>query len=144
MSSSTLAYESRRAQGIARARDYLELTRPRIAAMVLVTVTVGAFLGAWGLPDPWLLFHTLMGTLLVAASAGAFNQWLERETDARMPRTASRPLPDGRMHALEVVAFGTVSAVAGVAWLAVAVNPRTALLGLATWLLYVWVYTPLK
>jgi protoheme IX farnesyltransferase len=125
-------------------RDYVDLTRPRIGAMVLVTVTVGAVLGTWGLPSPMLLLHALAGTALVAASAGALNQWLERDSDRRMPRTAQRPLPAGRMHAVEAVGFGLLSAALGLTWLAVAVNVRTALLGLATWVLYVWVYTPLK
>ena len=63
--------------------DYVELTKPRIARMVLVTVAVAAFVASWGPPDVWLLLHTLLGTALVAASASALNQWLERDTDAR-------------------------------------------------------------
>ena len=65
--------------------------------MVLVTVAVAACVASWGPPDVWLLVHTLVGTALVAASASALNQWLERDTDAAMPRTADRPLPAGRL-----------------------------------------------
>jgi heme o synthase len=116
MSTSTLVYEGRKTQTRARVRDYIDLTRPRIGAMVLVTVTVGAVLGTWGLPSPMLLFHALAGTALVAASAGALNQWLERDSDRRMPRTAQRPLPAGRMHAVEAVGFGLLSAALGLTW----------------------------
>ncbi len=64
--------------------DYLELTKPHIASLVLVTVAVAAFVADWGPPSGWLLLHTLVGTALVAASASALNQWLERDTDALM------------------------------------------------------------
>jgi protoheme IX farnesyltransferase len=144
MSTTSLACEVRRSQGAARVTDYIDLARPRIAAMVLVTVTVGALVGAWGAPSPLLVLHALVGTALVATSAGALNQWLERDTDSRMPRTAGRAIPAGRLAPGEVLAFGAVTAAAGLAYLAVAVNWPTAALGLATWVLYVWVYTPLK
>ena len=77
----------------ATAADYVELTKPKIAAMVLVTVAVAACVANWGPPTVWLLVETLVGTALVAASASALNQWLERDTDAQMARTADRPLP---------------------------------------------------
>ncbi|MGE0607800.1 MAG: heme o synthase [Pirellulales bacterium] len=144
MSTSTLAYERRRVGLLTRARDYVDLTRPRIALMVLITVAVGAVAGSWGPPDVRLLLHAAIGTTLIAASAGALNQWLERETDARMDRTAGRPLPSGRLSAWQAVTFGLATAALGLAWLAAAVNIGTALLGAVTWLLYVWVYTPLK
>ena len=144
MSTSTLALEIRRVGGIARVLDFVDLTRPRISAMVLITVTVGAFVAASGLPPPLLLFHALAATALVAASAGAFNQWLEREADALMPRTAGRPLPSGRLQTGETIAFGLATLALGLTYLAAAVNVLTAGLGLATWLLYVCVYTPLK
>jgi protoheme IX farnesyltransferase len=122
----------------------VELTTPRIAALVLATVSVSAFVGGWGPPAPWLLIHTLLGTALVAASASALNQWLERNTDALMPRTAERPLPAGRLSAVEVLLFGAATIILGSLWLALMVNLLTAVLGLVTWALYVWVYTPLK
>ena len=144
MSASTLALDTQRVQATSKVRDYLDLTRPRIGAMVLVTVAVGAFLGGWGVPDVWLLAHTLVATALIASSATAFNQLLERETDARMPRTAGRPLPSGRLAPWQVALFGTALISLGFLHLAMAVNLLTAALGLLTWLVYVWIYTPLK
>lgn len=144
MSTSSLVYAQRRATTLSRLRDYVDLTRPRISAMVLVTVTVGAVAGGWGFPHPMLLAQALAATALVAASAGAANQWLERTSDARMPRTENRPLPSGRMSGAEALAFAAIAGVGGVVWLALAVGALTATLGLATWLLYVGAYTPLK
>lgn len=126
------------------ARDFLELTKPRISAMVLVTVAVSAFMAHWGPPPALLLLHTLLGTALVAASASALNQHLERRSDALMPRTADRPLPAGRLSDWQVLWFGWLTIVVGLVYLAIAVNLLTAVLGSATWFLYVAVYTPLK
>jgi protoheme IX farnesyltransferase len=142
--SRTLVYEGRRVLGIARVADYWELTKPKIATLVLVTVAVAALIGSWGPPDPWLIVNTLAGTALVAASASAFNQLIERHSDALMRRTADRPLPAARLSAGEVVVFGGASVALGVVYLAAAVNWLTAALGLLTWALYVLVYTPLK
>jgi protoheme IX farnesyltransferase len=138
----TTITDTRRALLTARGADYLELTKPRIAVLELVTLAVAALLA--GIHDVWALAYALLGTALVAAGASAFNQWWERNSDQRMERTASRPLPAGRLTSLEVVVFGSVAAVAGVALLAVQVNPRTAVLGFLTWFLYVLVYTPMK
>jgi protoheme IX farnesyltransferase len=133
------------ARQVARtALDYFELTKPRISAMVLVTVAVSAFMAHCGPPAPWLLLHTLVGTALVAASASAWNQHLERSSDAMMRRTADRPLPAGRLSDAQVLGFGGLTIVLGLAYLALAVNPLTAALGAATWILYVVIYTPLK
>lgn len=145
MSTSVVTTYEGRSQGWALVRDYFELTKPRIAMLVLVTVVVGAFVGGWG-PNvsPIVLLHALIGTTLVAASASAFNQWLERKSDARMGRTADRPLPAGRLGSREVVVFGLVTVLAGVAWLLLAVNLLAAVLGIATWIIYVCIYTPLK
>ena len=144
MSMTSLTYEVRRSGWLVRAADYLELTKPRIATLVLITVAVAAMLAAGELPAGMLLLHTLLGTALVAASASAFNQWLEREPDSRMDRTADRPLPAGRLTGWQVAVFGAASVVAGLAYLALAVNPLTAAWGFATWLTYVCLYTPLK
>jgi len=131
----------RRVTFAARLGDYVELTKPRIAALELATVAISAYLA--GL-KPWLLLHALIGTALVAASAGALNQWMERRIDGRMPRTAGRPLPAGRLSIREVVAFGVVTGAVGTFYLAVTVNLPTAALGLFSWALYLAVYTPLK
>lgn len=144
MSVSSLATPSRRTGALSRVADYVELTKPRIAVLVLITVAVAAFVGAWGQPDPWILLHSLFGTLLVASSASALNQWLEVGRDALMDRTADRPLPAGRLHTLEVLAFAAITIVVGALYLAYFVNAQAACWGLLTWFLYVWVYTPLK
>ena len=140
MSTSTIAYEGR-SPLVARLGDYVELTKPRIAILELVTLSVAALLAGI---DGWLLVHALLGTALVASSASAFNQWLERHSDAQMPRTAERPLPAGRLGSFEVVLFGLVTLIAGVAYLTLKVNLLTAGLGLLTWITYVLVYTPMK
>jgi protoheme IX farnesyltransferase len=124
--------------------DYVELTKPKISVLVLVTVAVSMFVATWGPPSPWLLLHTLIGTALVAASASALNQRLERSSDALMDRTVSRPLPAGRLTERDAPLFGAGTIVVGLLYLALAVNWATAILGAATWVLYVAVYTPLK
>ena len=144
MTTTTLTYHARRLPWPSRLCDYLELTKPKIAALELVTVAVAAFVAGWVPSNPWVLVHALAGTALIAASASALNQWLERDTDALMQRTAQRPLPAGRLSTWEVVVFSSVSVVAGVVYLALATNSLTALLGLVTWMIYVLVYTPLK
>ena len=128
----------------ARLADYIELTKPRIVALELVTVAAAAYVASPRDLSVWLLVHTLVGAGLVAASAGAINQWLERETDSRMQRTANRPLPQGRLLTSAVLLFGTVTLVLGTLQLALLVNPVAAGFGLATWLVYVVLYTPLK
>jgi protoheme IX farnesyltransferase len=129
---------------LARSADYLELTKPRIVALELVTVIVAAYLAApWGV-DPSVLLHTVVGAALVAASAGAWNQWWEQAADAQMPRTANRPLPAGRLRSTQVIIFGTATLIAGTLELALAVSLVTAGVALVTWLIYVLAYTPLK
>ena len=124
--------------------DFVDLTKPRIVSLVLVTVGVGAWCGSWGGTSPWLVLHALLGTALVAASGSALNQLLERRADARMRRTADRPLPSGRLSSREVIAFASATIVAGLVYLAATTGLETTLLGLLTWVLYVWIYTPLK
>ncbi len=107
-------HDARVPAGSQRAADYVELTKPRIVALELVTVIVAAHLAApWGI-DPWVLLHAVLGAALVAASAGAFNQWWERATDARMPRTADRPLPAGRLTSRQVRTVRRGTLIAGV------------------------------
>jgi len=127
-----------------RLRGYVELTKPRIAFLALVATAAGFHLGAPGAVDAAVLVQTLLGTALVGGGASALNQWLERATDARMARTAGRPLPTGRLVPGEALAFGLGLAVAGVAHLAAHVNLVAAAIALATLASYVLVYTPLK
>jgi protoheme IX farnesyltransferase len=129
---------------LATARDYLELTKPRIVMLELVTIIVAAHLAApRGIPTLMLL-HVVAGAALVAASAGAFNQLLERRTDGLMRRTATRPLPAGRLTVRQVAVFGAVTLVFGMSELALGVNLVAAAMALATWWIYVLAYTPLK
>ncbi len=134
---------TRSAWGI-RLADYLELTKPRIAALVLITVAVAGIVASWGQPDLLLLFHAVLATALIASSASIWNQWIERDTDARMKRTASRPVPAGRVGRREIHVLGAVTLFVGFFELWCCVNRTSALLGLATWVLYVLVYTPAK
>ena len=143
MNSTTLAVVER-SLGASRLGDYVELCKLRISVLVLVTVALSSITAAWGHPDVWLLCHTLVGTALVAFSASAWNQWYEQATDRKMVRTANRPLPSGRLSNWEVIGFGTLLAVAGVFYLGCMVGRATAFFGLATWIMYVVVYTPLK
>ncbi|MBI5761279.1 MAG: protoheme IX farnesyltransferase [Planctomycetales bacterium] len=129
---------------VARLSDYAELVKPRISLMVLLTVTVGYTLGSRGVWNFATLWPALVGIALVAFGSSALNQVLECETDARMRRTASRPLPSGRMVIAEAFCFGVGSATVGVLLLATLVNVMTAVLSVITFALYVGAYTPLK
>lgn len=144
MSTTTLSMETARAHRLSRVADYVELTKPRIGVLVLVTVAISYCCARWGQPEPWAMVHAMVGTLLVASSASALNQLLERRLDLRMDRTSERPLPAGRLSKSEVVVFAIITIVAGEAYLALLVNLEAALWGLLTWAIYVWVYTPLK
>lgn len=124
--------------------DYLILTKVRITALVLVTTAAGFLLASGERLDLALLGWTLLGTGLAASGAAALNQVLERDADAKMQRTAARPIPSGRMSAAHGLWVGVGLAFAGAGLLAALVNGLTALLALTTVILYVGVYTPLK
>jgi protoheme IX farnesyltransferase len=128
-----------------RVADYLELTKPRVAVLVLFTVAIGALLATGFGTDPLRLWHTLLGTALVAAGASALNQFLERHSDALMKRTANRPLPSGRLLPAQVLLFGLSLGLGGIVYLAVALQQvwAPAVAGF-TFVSYVLVYTPLK
>ncbi len=128
----------------ARLRAYQELSKPRIVNMVLVTAFLGYFLGGQGIESWGILGALLAGIALAAAGAGALNQALEREADGRMDRTRNRPLPRGDIAVWEAYAFGVFTVAAGTLLLAWQVNILSAALALASALLYVLVYTPLK
>lgn len=128
-----------------RAADYLALTKPRVAVLVLFTVAAGALLGGRGEVSLALLLHTVLGTALVAAGASALNQWIERHSDGRMRRTENRPLPAGRLSPVEAFVFGCLLGAGGVTYLALALpRPWAALIAAITFVCYVAVYTPLK
>lgn len=127
-----------------RVADFLELTKARLTAMVLITTTVGFLLGEpadvrWG-----LLALTVLGTALTAASAMVLNQALEVERDGRMHRTRDRPLPASRMSVSAAIALAGLLGIAGLSLLLQLVNPLASILAGANVLLYAFVYTPLK
>jgi protoheme IX farnesyltransferase len=126
------------------AADLVTLTKPRVVLMVLFTTLVGYDVGLKGSPDYVRMIHLLIGTLLAAGGTMALNQYWERAVDARMERTRTRPLPDGRLEPLEALLFGAGLAMLGVAYLAALVGARSALVTAATAIMYLFVYTPLK
>ncbi|MBG90052.1 MAG: protoheme IX farnesyltransferase [Verrucomicrobiales bacterium] len=122
-----------------------DLFKARLTSLVLLTTLVGYYCGRQGKAlDAMLLLHTLGGTGLLACGASALNQYLEREWDSLMKRTASRPLPAGEMQPLTVLFLGACVSVIGMFWLAVKVNLITSFLGGLTLASYVFIYTPLK
>lgn len=142
-----------------RLQAYVALTKMRISVMVLLTFAVAAVLAAHAMPEPTVveaaigdlpsltagkMICALIGMLAIAGSGNAMNMYLERYSDFLMPRTAKRPLPAQLLSAGEVAMFGAVSFGVGVAFLYAAVNWQTAVCGVANWILYVFIYTPLK
>ncbi len=125
-------------------RDYIALTKPRITWLILMSTGVGYFFGASGVLHWPLLIHTLIGTGLIASGTAALNQWYERDADLLMRRTSARPLPSGKMTALNALRFGIALAVVGFAELALGVNILAAMLGAFTLGSYLFIYTPLK
>ncbi|MDA8016374.1 MAG: heme o synthase [Thermoanaerobaculia bacterium] len=123
--------------------DLSALTKPRITMMVVLTTAVGYVVAS---PDfDWRIFlHTLAGTAALASGSSVYNQWVERRNDARMQRTAQRPLPAGRMHPAVAFLLASTLSVVGFVWLWLWVNALTAWVGAATLALYVIVYTPMK
>lgn len=121
-----------------------DLVKARLTTLVLLTTLVGFYLGWRGPMNYALMFHALFGTALVAAGAAALNQLLERDHDARMRRTAGRPLPSGRMQPVTVMLFGGACSVVGLIYLALLVNPLTSVIGAVTLVSYLFIYTPLK
>ncbi|HYW80992.1 MAG TPA: heme o synthase [Thermoguttaceae bacterium] len=125
-------------------KDYWQLTRPRIVAMVLLAMGVAAWT-AGEEPPPWLeLVHALLGTGLVIVGAVALNQRLERRGDAKMPRTALRPLPSGRLTDRQVTRFGILTSAVGFGYLVCCSAGSLVALAALSWVIYVWTYTPLK
>jgi len=127
-----------------RLADYLELTKPDVTALVVISAFAGFYLGAVGPLEWWLLLSTLAGTTLVSAGTAAFNHYFERAEDARMRRTAQRPLPAGRLEPGAAFRFAAVLTAVGVLLLVLEVNLLAGFLAFATWASYLFLYTPLK
>jgi protoheme IX farnesyltransferase len=124
--------------------DYVELTKPRITLMVMLTTMVGFVMGSAARVNVPGLLAVLAGTGLVAAGASALNMLLERRTDALMHRTRNRPLPAGRLRPTDVVAWGFALTAAGVLLLGWRAGALATGVALVTWLSYLLFYTPLK
>jgi len=134
-------------------RDYIELTKPRITWLILMSTGIGYFFGLPAATNWWdflkgihplSLWHTILGTALIASGTAALNQWYEREADHKMFRTAGRPLPSGRLCARRALAFGLVLSAAGFVELWLGVNLLSGLIGAFTLASYLFLYTPMK
>jgi heme o synthase len=134
-------------------RDYIELTKPRITWLILMSTGIGYFFGLRGGAGWWdflrnihllSLLNTVIGTGLIASGTAALNQWYEREADRKMRRTAARPLPSGKLSSGRALAFGVALSVAGFVELWLGVNLLCAMIGLFTLASYLFLYTPMK
>src|SRR5437899_7359092 len=141
---STITQPSARDRFTSKLRDYYTLTKPEVNMLILMTTSAGYYLASRGDFRVAGLVNTLVGTVLVASGTATLNQWMERVWDGQMRRTATRPLPSGRLTAREALLFGILLSVAGGLYLAVAVNRLSALLAISTVLSYLLIYTPLK
>ena len=125
-------------------RAYIELMKPSILIMVLITTLLGYYLGNEG-PMSWIrLIWTLLGTSLSAGGSGALNQYLERDQDKLMERTCNRPIPAGIIQPQNALLFGVSAVIMGSIILVMKINTLTGFLSLLTAFMYVLIYTPMK
>src|SRR5437868_8287546 len=124
----------------ARAGAYLELTKPRITSLIMLTSAAGFVLASRGPIDYFTFVHALIGIALLSSGIATLNQFIERDLDGLMRRTADRPLPSGRLFPFEALWFGISLTLMAELYLAVLVNPLTALLGLTVITGYLFVY----
>jgi protoheme IX farnesyltransferase len=120
------------------------MTKPEVNLLILMTTSAGYYLASRGPMRIVGLLNTLVGTLLVASGTATLNQWMERVWDGKMRRTASRPLPSGRLLPRDAFLFGLLLSAVGGLYLLVTVNLLSSLLAISTLLSYLLVYTPLK
>ena len=125
-------------------RDYYELTKPGITISVVASMLIGFIMGTAGSLDYVLMFNALLGTYLIAAGTSAHNMFMERGLDGLMHRTSKRPLPDSRITSNNGLVFSTVLIFAGLAYLLAMVNVVAGIVSLATTIIYLFAYTPLK
>jgi len=123
---------------------YLDLSKPRVVVMILVTTLVGFYLASPAAVDFRLLMHTLASTALAAAGTLALNQYLERDLDGMMLRTRMRPIPAGRLEPREALVFGALVTAIGIAYQTAAVGALAATVTAATTASYLFLYTPMK
>jgi protoheme IX farnesyltransferase len=133
-----------RRSGLEWLRLWAELSKARLAMLVVFSTTVGYWMAMTAAQGFGRLGWVCLGTALVVAGANALNQWLEREPDARMVRTQARPIPSGRLSAPAACRIGWALSVAGILVLATMVNLLSAVIATVSWISYVLVYTPLK
>jgi protoheme IX farnesyltransferase len=127
--------------------DYWTLTKPEVNFLIVVATFTGFYLARAHQADPFpllLALRTIIGTVLIASGTGTLNQYVERQFDAKMRRTARRPIAAGRLKSSAGLAFGMVMAAIGSAYLAIAVNLLASTLAVITLLSYLLLYTPLK
>jgi len=129
---------------LTRSAAFWALTKPDVTLLVVITTALGYFAGSRGPFDYVALIHVTLATLLLSAGTSGMNQYIERAADAQMRRTASRPLPSGALSGREALAFSIAFASTGLLWLFVLVNPLAGLLGAASCITYLTLYTPLK
>ncbi|MGB8509321.1 MAG: heme o synthase [Pyrinomonadaceae bacterium] len=127
-----------------KAAAYVELTKPRITFLIVLTSAAGFCLGSKGGLDYALMLHSMLGIALLSSGIATINQYMERDLDRKMRRTATRPLPTGKLTPRQAFIFGVALTVLAEAYLAVAVNLLTAGLGLSVVVGYLLCYTPLK
>ena len=140
---STLAPRRFGAGVFLRVNDFVALTKPEITFLVLLATAVGSIMASESI-NPAILLHALFGTALVASGAATLNQYLERFHDAKMRRTANRPLPRRRVSPREALYFGMGVSGAGTLYLAANINTLTSVIGVIALVSYLFVYTPLK
>lgn len=128
----------------AKLSAFFEMTKPRIAFMLVLTSAAGFYLGTKGAFNLTLFLNAMLGITLLAFGVAVLNQFWEREIDALMERTKKRPLPSGRLTKLQALLFGLVLCVGSEVYLSYFVNLLTAILGLSVIVGYVLLYTPLK
>jgi protoheme IX farnesyltransferase len=126
------------------ARDYLVLTKPSIILLLLITTVPAMVLAEGGWPSTGLVLATLVGGLLAAGGAGAVNMYIDRDIDALMHRTRTRPIPRGTVSPRAALLFGLTLGAASGPWLWVTVNATSALLAVAAFLFYAFGYAYLK
>lgn len=125
-------------------KNYIELTKPRVTWLILMSTGVGFWFGICGRVNWLSLLWVMVGTALIASGTFTLNQWYESEADSRMRRTQQRPIPTGRVLPWQALLFGLALSVIGFAVLYYGNNPLTAWLGLFTETTYLGLYTPLK
>lgn len=121
--------------------DYIQLTKPRIIVLLLITTAGAMWIAGEGMVPWYQLMLTLLGGTLASASANTFNCVVDRDIDYIMERTRSRPLPSGRIQPYQAITFGSILGVLSFALLAAFINPLSAWLALSGILFYVFVYT---